>query len=235
MRRIRLRTGPAALFGAAFVIALIALLPMRLALGWFDLGMSARRVTGSVWGSTLTQAHALQFDLGDIDAVLSPLDLLLGRARLDFYGDDATPFDGTVRISRHRLGLDDFTVSLAGAAAFAPLPVIKLDLDDVSADFADGGCDHAEGRATATLAGGIGAIALPQTMSGNVKCEGNVLLLPLASTAGTESLGVRLRPDRSYVADLTIQTGDPQLGTKLQLAGFRQTGAGYLLSVPGTF
>ena len=220
MRRIRLRTGPAALFGAAFVIALIVLLPMRLALGWLDLGLSARRVSGSVWGSTLTQAHALAFDLGDVDAVLSPLDLLIGRARVDFYGDDATPFDGVVKSSRHRLDLDDFTASLASASAFAPLPVIKLDLEDVSVDFADGSCDRAEGRANATLAGGIGDIALPQKMGGAVRCEGNTLLLPLTSVAGTESLELRLKSDRSYLADLTMQTGDPQLGAKLQLAGF---------------
>ena len=37
MNRIRLKTRPLALFGAAFTVALIALLPLRLAMSWFDI------------------------------------------------------------------------------------------------------------------------------------------------------------------------------------------------------
>jgi hypothetical protein len=44
-----------------------------------------------------------------------------------------------------------------------------------------------------------------------------------------------LRPGGSYTADLTLRTGDPALGTKLQLAGFRPSADGYLLSLAGRF
>ena len=51
MRRIRLKTGPNALFLAMFVVALIVFLPLRLALGWFGLaeqGLTARSVSGGI-------------------------------------------------------------------------------------------------------------------------------------------------------------------------------------------
>ncbi|MCP4027268.1 MAG: type II secretion system protein N, partial [Sphingomonas sp.] len=72
---IRLRTGPAALFSAIFVLALILLLPLRFALGWFDLdrtGFAARAASGSVWGGSLREAQLGSIALGDVDAALSP-------------------------------------------------------------------------------------------------------------------------------------------------------------------
>lgn len=238
MRRIRLRTGPTALFGAIFVVALIVFLPMRLMLGWIglgDLGLSARQVSGSVWFGELTEAQAAGFALGDLAAHVSPIQLLVGRARVDVAGEGDASLQGAVSLSRHSLGVDDVSASVAGGSAFAPLPVTSLDLDDVSARFKDGACDHAEGRIRATLAGAVGGVPLPQAMAGTARCDGNALLLPLASTAGTESLDLRLHPDGSYAADMTMRTADPALGTKLQLAGFQPSANGYLLSLQGRF
>ena len=238
MRRIRLRTGPAALFGAIFVVALILFLPMRLALGWIglgDLGLAARQVRGSVWLGELSEVHAGGLDLGDVAAGLAPVPLVVGRAHVAVKGEGDAPLQGALSLSRHGFGVVDLTAGVTGGAAFAPLPVTELDLDDVTARFKDGACDHAEGRVRITLAGAIGGVALPQTMAGTARCEGNALLLPLASTAATESLDLRLSADDSYRADLTMRTGDPQLATKLQLAGFRPSPNGYLLSLLGRF
>ncbi|TPG43138.1 type II secretion system protein N [Sphingomonas koreensis] len=238
MKRIRLRTGPAALFGAVFLVALILLLPMRLALGWIglaDLGVTARRVTGSVWLGSLNEAHAGQLDLGDLAARLSPIQLFVGRARVDLAAAGDTALRGAIGMSRHSVGVDDLSATIVGGGNFGAVPVSGLDLDDVSVRFADGACDHAEGRVRATLAGAIGGVVLPQAMSGTARCEGNALLLPLASAAGTESLALRLHEDGSYIADLSMQTGDPALATKLQLAGFQLSPSGYLLSAQGQF
>lgn len=238
MRRIRLRTGPTALFGAIFVVALIVFLPMRLVLGWIglgDLGLTARQVSGSVWFGELTEAQAAGFALGDLAAHVSPIQVLIGRARVGVAGEGDQPLQGAVTLSRHSLGIDDVSTSMAGGAAFAPLPITSLDLDDVSARFKDGACDHADGRVRATLAGAIGGVPLRQAIAGTARCDGNALFLPLASTAGTESLDVRLHPDGSYAADMTMRTADPALGTKLQLAGFQPSANGYLLSVQGRF
>ena len=73
MRRIRLRTGPAALFGGMLLIALIVFLPMRAVLGWVgvgDEGLVARRVSGTIWGATLTEARFGDLALGDLHARL---------------------------------------------------------------------------------------------------------------------------------------------------------------------
>ena len=238
MRRIRLRTGPAALFGAIFVAALIVFLPMRLMLGWIglgDLGLTARQVTGSLWFGELHEAQAGGFALGDLSARVSPIQFLVGRARVDVTSEGPPPLQGAVTLSRHSLGIDDVSAGMAGGGAFAPLPVTSLDLDDVSARFKDGACDHAEGRVRATLAGAIGGVPLPQALAGTARCDGDALLLPLDSSAGTESLELRLHRDGSYIADMTMRTGDPALGAKLQLAGFQLSPNGYLLSIKGRF
>src|SRR4051812_5369448 len=106
MNRIRLKTGPLAFFGAAFVVALIALLPLRLAMGWFDLGstgLTAREVNGSVWYGNLREASFGGVPLGDLHAGLSPFQLLVGHARIDLsgQGDSARPLHGAIGVSRH--------------------------------------------------------------------------------------------------------------------------------------
>jgi len=236
MIRIRLRTGRTALFGAIFVIALIVFLPMRLMLGWIGLGengLTAREAKGSLWFGELVDAHAAGFALGDLRAHVSPIRLLVGRAQVDMAAEGAGALDGAISLSRHSIGIDDLTAELAGGAAFAPFPVSSIDLDDLSARFQDGACDHADGRVRATLGGTIEGVPLPQAMAGTARCDGNALLLPLASTAGTESLDLRLRADGGYTADFTMRTADSQTGTRLQLAGFSPSANGYLLSVRG--
>ena len=94
MRRIRLATGPNALFLAFFVAALIAFLPLRLALGWFGLaeqGMTAREVTGSIWAGELREATFGRIALGDLSAGVAPVPLLVGRARVDLNGSERAP------------------------------------------------------------------------------------------------------------------------------------------------
>ena len=138
MTRFRLTTGPLALFGAIFVIALIALLPLRLVLGQFDLartGFAAREATGSVWSGALRETAVGSIALGDMGAALSPWPLFVGRARVDLAGHSTTTtraVHGAVSVSRHSIGVDDMTAVLPGGAVFARFPVSGLDLDDVS-------------------------------------------------------------------------------------------------------
>ena len=143
MSRIRLKTGPLAFFGAAFVVALVALLPLRLATGWFDLGnsgLTAREVNGSVWYGNLREASFGGVALGDLHAGLSPIQLLVGRARIDLSGQGgaARPFRGAIGVTRHSFGVDDLTATLPAGNVFAPVPVSALDFDDVSVRFQDG-------------------------------------------------------------------------------------------------
>jgi general secretion pathway protein N len=241
MRRFRLKTGPVALFGAVFVVALLVLLPLRLVLGWFDLDrtrLAAREAPGSVWFGGLREAQVGSIALGDLDAGLSPWPLLVGRARIDLASVTASPtraLHGAISASRHSVGLDDMTASLPAGDAFAPLPVSGLDLDSVSVHFVDGKCDKAEGRVKATLGGDIGGVSLGQGLSGDARCDAGALLLPLASQAGTEQVALRLSNNGRFQADLTIKPSDSSAAQKLELSGFRATPAGHRLTIEGKF
>jgi len=239
MNRIRLKTGPAAFFGAAFVIALIVLLPLRLAMGWFDLGntgLTARQVSGSVWHGNLREASFGGVALGDLHAGLSPFQLLVGRARINLSGQGSgAPLHGAIGVSRHSFGVDDLTASLPAGTVFAPVPVSALDFDDVSVRFQDGNCEKAEGRVKATLSGDLAGVSLGQGMSGTARCDAGALLLPLVSQAGTETIALRLWGTGRFRAELTVQPSDSAEIQKLVLSGFQATSKGYTLAIEGRF
>ncbi len=238
--RIALATRRRTLFLAVFALAMLAFLPLRLALGWGGLdgqGFTAREVTGSLWSGRLVEARFGEIALGDLDAGLSPLALLIGRARIALESepdDPAQRLSGTVEIARNRAAVIDATGPLAPGNAFAPLPVTALNLDAVTVRFVDGACEAARGRVRATLAGAFVGQPLPGALSGNARCDAGALLLPLASGAG-EGVNLRLWPDGRYRAELTLVPSDPAIAARLDGAGFTANGAARTLAVDGRF
>ena len=230
-----------ALFGAMLLVALIALFPLRLALGIFGLakeGLSAREVNGQVWTGWLAEARYGNVALGDIDAGLSPIQLLAGRARIDVSGQAGAPnasLHGALTFSRSTAGMDDVTATVPAGDAFAPVPVTAIAFDDVTIHFQDGRCDKAEGKVAASIAGTMPQLNLPPTLSGNVRCEAGALLVPLASQAQTESIAVTIEADGRYRAVLSVRPSDPDAGTALTAAGFKRANGGYRLTVSGNF
>ncbi len=238
--RIALATRRRTLFLAVFALAMLAFLPLRLALGWGGLdgqGFTAREVTGSLWSGRLVEARFGEIALGDLDAGLSPLALLIGRARIALESESDDPaqrLSGTVEIARNRAAVIDATGPLAPGNAFAPLPVTALNLDAVTVRFVDGACEAARGRVRATLAGAFVGQPLPGALSGNARCDAGALLLPLASGAG-EGVNLRLWPDGRYRAELTLVPSDPAIAARLDGAGFTANGAARTLAVDGRF
>jgi len=238
---IALKTRPVALFGGMMLIALIILFPMRLALGVFGLageGLSAREVTGPVWWGGLNEAHYGNVALGDVSAGLSPIQLLIGRARIDVRGQEGAAnagLSGAVSFSRNTSGVDDVSAIVPAGDAFAPVPITSIQLDDVSVRFRDGRCETAEGKVTAMIAATMPQLNLPPTLTGNARCEGGALRIPLASQAQTESIAVTIEADGKYRAELVVRPSDPAVGESLTNAGFRQTNAGYRMTVNGNF
>ena len=241
MSRLRLKTGPVALFCAVFVVALIALLPLRLALGWFDFGdsrLAARDATGSVWWGSVREAQIGGVGLGDLDASLSPWPLFVGRARINLASPstDATrDIHGAISVSRHAIGIDDMTAHFPAGAAFAPLPIGAIDLDDVSVRFVDGQCETGEGRVKALLDGDVAGIGLAQSMSGTARCDAGALLLPLASQSESEQIALRLWQTGRFRAELAVKSTDATVAQKLELVGFRTSPRGQELVVEGKF
>ncbi len=237
--RIRLPLGRTLFFVCAFLFALGALLPLRLALHWFGLderGFAAREAKGSLWFGALSEAQFGTIALGDLKAELRGLPLLLGRARVDLSRSEETnPLTGAATISRHSFGIDDMTAKLDLGSAFAPLPVATLDLTQLTVRFVDGACAQAEGLVKASVSGDIAGIQLPGGLSGNARCDNGALLLPLVSQPGTEALNLRLRNDGSYTVELAARPVDDAMRDRLVGSGFQLGPSGYVLRATGRF
>lgn len=237
--RIRMPLRRTAFFLAVFAFALVALIPLRVAIGWFGAdgrGLAAREASGSIWLGVLKEAQFGPVPLGDVEARLNLLPLFLGRARLSLARDEADGrFDGAVSVSRHSFGLDDLNGQLRVGALFAPLPIASLDLDEVSAHFSGGQCESARGRVRAGLSGEVAGIAFPSGLSGNARCAEGALMVALASQSGMEQLNLSIRADGRYRIDLVVRSGDPALAGRLTAAGFAPARGGFVRRLDGSF
>jgi general secretion pathway protein N len=224
-------------FLCAFLFALVALVPLRLAIGWLALdkrGFAARDAAGSIWLGALSEAQLGPVPLGDLSARLRTLPLFVGRARIDLKrAGDENPFSGALSVSRHSFGIEDVSAALETGPAFAPLPVASLELGDLSIRFADGLCAVADGLVKATFGPDISGVTLPRSLSGNARCTDGALQLPLASQTGLERLDIRIRADGSYRANLILTSADPAARDRLIAGGFAQEGSGYVLRLTG--
>jgi general secretion pathway protein N len=237
--RIRLPLGRTLFFVCALLFALIATLPLRLALDWLELdarGIAAREAQGSIWLGSLTEAQIGTVALGDLQAQLRTLPLFLGRARVDLERDEeANRFEGSATVSRYGFGIDDMSGRLDLGPALSPLPIGGVDMTDVTAHFENGLCTSAEGNVRANVAGDIGGIALPGGLNGNARCDRGALLLPLTSQSGTESLNLRLFEDGRYEVELVVRPLDDATRDRLIASGFALGAGGYVLRVSGSF
>lgn len=224
---------------ATLLLGLIAFLPMRVALGLAGLerlGVAARDVRGTVWSGRIDQLMLGAMPLGSVRAGLSPLSLLIGRARFDIgrtkgLADDVS---GALTVGIGRIGVDDVTGAVPLGRSFAPLPVGSLMLEDVSAYYSGDRCAHAEGRVRAHMSGQFPGLNLSQGLSGVVTCDGDALLLPLVSQSGMEKINLRIWRSGRYSAEMRVETGDPTLSSALGQAGFAGSGNAQMLKVEGT-
>lgn len=232
-----------ALFIAFFLLAMLALFPMRLGLVWLDVedrGVAARDAQGSVWNGRLVEAQFGGAAVGDVEAGLGFFPLLVGRARMALarrgtqsgqFGD----FRGAMSLSGGDFGLDDMQASLPVEMLFSPLPISVLELEDVTVHFGDGSCLEASGLVRAHLTGSVSDIALPDTLAGNAACVEGELRLPLVSQSGMEQLEIRIGANGDYTAEFRMTAVDDALRERLTRAGFAPGANGYALQVQGAF
>lgn len=221
-----------------FLLAMLALFPLRLAFNMLALqenGLAARTIEGSVWMGRIEQLMLGKVALGNVEARLSPLQLLVGRARMDFSRQRGAPDDlkGAVSVNSSSFGVDDVTAQVGAGGLFAPLPVTGLDFHDLSVRFVDGACVRAEGRLNARMTSALQGLSLSQGLSGEAACDGNALLLPLVSQSGAETMRLRIEGNRSYSAELLVRTSDGALGSELEKNGFTRRGGTWALAVRG--
>ena len=238
--RIRLPVRRTVFFLAAFALALLVLLPLRLAAGWFDLGgkgLAAREAEGSLWLGRLREAQFGPVILGDVDARLNVLPLFLGRARLSLHRDEAAGglLDGAVLVTRHSFGLEDLTGQLRTGTLFGPLPIATLDLDDVSIHFQGDQCESAEGQIRAGLSADVAGLGLPTALGGAVRCQDGAAMLPLAGQSGMEQLNLSVRASGRWRAEIVLRPTDPATIQRLTAAGFVPGAGGYVRRIDGSF
>lgn len=222
-----------------FAFGFLIFLPMRIALGMAGLerlGVAAQEVQGTVWSGGIDRLMLGTTSLGSVHAGLSPVSLLVGRARFDVWRRAGAPDDlaGAMTVGFGRIGIDDLTGAVPLGRTFAPLPVSSFVMEDVSAYFSGDRCGHAEGRVRAQMAGQFPGLNLAQGLSGVASCDGDALLLPLVSQSGLEKVNLRIWRSGRYVAEMRVETADATLGEALAGAGFADAGGMRVLKVEGT-
>ncbi|MGQ0560116.1 MAG: type II secretion system protein N [Sphingosinicella sp.] len=227
------------LLAAFFLFSLLALLPLRLAIDFWDfgrMGLSARAATGSLWFGVLQEARLGPAALGDVGARLNLLPLLVGRARLSLFGaEESGGFRGAVTLSRHAVAFDDVRGRINTASSALPLPIAAIEFDDVSVAFSDGRCTRAEGRVQAQGGGAMAGIGVASRMNGVARCAGGWLLLPLVGETGAERLNLRFDAGGRWRADFAVRAGDAATDAQLAAAGFRRAGSSFVRRFDGAF
>lgn len=198
---------------ALFVLALVALFPLRLALDWAGAGkgaVSAQAVEGTIWSGRIGELNAGPLPLGTVDAGLNPLALLLGRAEVWLRRPDAAgePFAATASGIGGNLSLRHVngTVPLGGAAG--ALPVDAIGFGDFAMTMKDGKCVAADGTVTLKLAPVSALLPADIALSGKASCRDGALTVPMQGPAGMEKLLLKVAGDGKWTADLVL-TGLP--------------------------
>lgn len=231
--RIRVPTRRIVLFIALFALALVIFLPLRLVLGTFDGAFSAREATGTAWAGSVKEARIGPATLGDLDARIAPLPLLIGRGRIEVERPIASPdrLAGALGLSSNRQSAESVTGVIPVESVFGLLPIASLELTDLTVRFRDRQCDRAVGSVRANLSGEAAGLALPTGLSGAARCDRGALLLPL--TSGANGLALRIFGDGRYEAQLSTQATEPAAVARLTAAGFTSGPSGFVLTLRG--
>jgi general secretion pathway protein N len=216
--------------------ALVAVLPLRAVFGMLrldEIGVAARSLRGPVWWGGAEELQISGVRLGTVDVFLSPLELLLGKARLNVRRQNGAADDiaGAISVGWGLRGMENVTGALPLAAALAPLPVNSVELDNVSVRFSGKACVHAEGRVRARMMAVISGLNLSNGLVGEARCSGGALELPLASQSGMERLNVRVGADGRLQVTMHVRTSDPMLSAGLAANGFRAIGGEQVLRI----
>lgn len=217
--------------------AIVVLFPLRIALdlaGAAGNEVNARQVRGLVWHGRIDDLMIGGVNLGTVKASVSPVQLLVGRIRLDLWreGDGAGALAGAVTRGFNQIGMDDVTGTVPAGGLLAPLPVGTLEFDDVTVHFAGDTCAKAEGRLRVRLSGQYAGLNLSQGLSGDATCDGAAALFPLVSQTGMERISLRFWRDGRYTAQLAVK-GEEGTAAALAGAGLTRNGEDYVLTLEG--
>ena len=226
-----------AVAGGFLLLALVALFPLRLALGLSDLssiGFTARQVEGTIWSGRIGELHMRSQPLGTMDVALDPFALLIGNISMGFSRLDNPegPLEGRL-VAGFTRGLIDTSGRIAVGDMFEPLPIAALDLDKVTIRFRDGRCDKASGRVRPIIAAPIPGVTFDAGLAGTVECDGPRARVRMASPSGAEQLEFYVRESGEYRGWMSVRNSQPDVAGALSMFGFRPSPQGMTLTVDG--
>lgn len=216
------------IFAAALLLAILLLLPLRIALALTGDAIAARSVEGTVWSGRLLGASLGGQPLGDLDAGMSPFALFLGKASVHL---DGALLHGAVIGSFGGQGGDIRMLNLPLSRSFGPVTLTAMDVADAHVRFRGNDCAEADGRVGLQLKSFLGE----QHLSGALRCSGAVLAVDLLSQSAMERLSLRFRDPGRYEATLIVRASDTGQASGLAAAGFRETPVGHVLKFSGAF
>jgi general secretion pathway protein N len=235
-------TKRAVMIALALLLALIVLLPLRIvfdAAGLGARGVSARAVEGSIWSGTVRDLRIGKLSLGDLDAGLSPAGLLGGELVLAMTrAQDAPgqpPLAFRLAKSGDSIAMREAVGEIATADLFAPLPLRSVSLDGVNIGFDGRRCAIASGAVRVNIEQSLFGLTLQRGLSGNLRCDGADLLVPLKGQSGLEQLDIRIRGNGRYSADFRLGGLAASAGPALSALGFRQQGDAMAIRIDGRF
>lgn len=217
-------------------VALIVFMPLRSIIGGD--GISARRIDGIIWDGSVRDLRVGRITVGDVNARLHFLPLLLGRAEVSLFRGDAPLAPGISGSVTRRIGgfqMDGITATLPVQTLFAPLPAENIEFQDFSTRFIAGRCADAGGSVRLTLAGTLPGVDIANGLLAKPKCEGGQLLIPLLSQSAMERVNIRISGDGSYSASIILEGDRTEQAALLTLAGFRAGAGGYQMVRKGRF
>jgi general secretion pathway protein N len=220
---------PGLVFAALLIVALIVLLPLRLALmagGADDAGVAARSVSGSLWSGGMADAAWRGVKIGDGSVHLSPTGLFRGRLAFDWQGEKLV----ATMVRQGGGGGIEAATGRIGPVAIAGLGLRQVDFDAFGVMFEAGRCIASTGRVTVQPEG---ALAMAGAMSGAPRCEGDAMLLPLVSGDSMVQMTLRLRADAGFQAVINVEPVAEALRPALQAAGFQPSPQGMTMTVEG--
>lgn len=227
------------------MVAAVALLAVALAIIFMPLrfvmpgdAVTARKVEGIIWDGAIRDLQVGQLAIGDVNARLHFLPLLLGRAQMSFARGDAPFAPGVSGTVTRRLGgysIEGLTASFSVATLFAPLPAETLQFTDFSARFTSGRCTAAAGSVRLTAPAGVAGLDLPNGLLGKPRCDKGDLFIPLLSQSAMERVDIRIGKNGTYSAMVLVEGDRADQAAMLALAGFRPVAGGYRLVRKGRF
>jgi general secretion pathway protein N len=222
---------------ALALIALIAFLPMRIALGWAAPGaVSARSVEGTVWDAAIYDLRIGALPLGDVEANLRFLPLLLARTELHVErpGPGAEPaFRADAGGGQGWARLNDVHGQVPLGDSFGAIPATALGFNDFHVEMAGGRCRGAGGQVSLILTPLSELMPGTVALSGQARCSRGALYVPMTGPSGMERLFLRLEPDGRWRADLVLAGLPVEITVPLIAAGFTSRPGGIGISASG--